>query len=358
MKDIQLTKRAIGLEQPVYIIAEAGVNHNGDLGVAIELVDVAAAAGADAVKFQTFNAKDIIVRTAPKAKYHIETTGSDMQQSWFELLQSQQLDRKMHEALILHCQKRNIEFLSTPYDKSSVDLLHELGVELFKVASTDANNVPFLEYIAGKGKPMIVSTAMTSMNELKLSIDAIRSMGINDVVIMQCTGSYPAPAEEANLRAMNSIAEEFNVIVGYSDHVPGTNVAIAATALGASVYEKHFTLDRKLPGPDHRASLEPDELKNLVLNIRETESALGDGIKRVMPCEMDNRLKLRKFIVANKDINKGETFSTENITTKRTGGVGLEPRILNDIAGRCASVDIIEDEVIKQEQVVGLKLDS
>ncbi len=343
---IRLPGRTVAPGEPVFVIAEAGVNHNGDTAMALDLVDVAAEAGADAVKFQTFKAENIILGNAPKARYHIETTGSDAEQTWFELLKSQEMDRAMHEAVIRRCAERGILFLSTPYDDDSVDLLDALDVALFKVASTDANNIPFLSYMASKGRPMILSTAMCELAEVEASVAAIRDAGVDQLIVMQCTGSYPAPAAEANLKAMRAIAGACDVAVGYSDHVPGFNAAIAAVALGACAYEKHFTLDRALPGPDHRASLEPVELKALVAAIRETEAMLGDGVKRVMDCERENRGKLRKFVVAKRAIARGQIIARADLTTKRTGGVGFEPSQLSGLVGRTAGCDIAADEAI------------
>jgi N-acetylneuraminate synthase len=325
LKGIKLIDREISHNQPCYIIAEAGVNHNGSLNMARELIDVAVEAGADAVKFQTFKTEEIILRHAPKAAYHKETTGDDSEQSWFDLLKSQELDKSMHESLIKHCRDSGIHFLSTPYDVSSVDLLDELNVPLYKIASTDLNNLPLIRYIASKGRPIILSTAMSELEEVRASVEVIRAEGVDNLIVLQCTGSYPAPLNQANIRAMRQISDSCDVAVGFSDHVPGYNAAITSISLGACVYEKHFTLDRSLPGPDHRASLEPSELKELVQFIRDTESMLGDGLKQVMPCEIENRLKLRKFIVAKEMIQKDELFSDNNLTTKRTGGIGLDP---------------------------------
>ena len=349
MSRIKLPNRIISHGEPCYIIAEAGVNHNGDMSMARELIDIAADCGADAVKFQTFKAEEIILRNAPKARYHIETTGSDSEQSWFDLLKNQELDRAMHEELIDYCADRGIDFLSTPYDWSSVDLLAELGVPMFKVASTDANNLPFLRYIASKKLPIILSTAMCNLAEVKNSVEAIRAMGVGDVVVMQCTGSYPAPIEQANLRAMNEIARQCDVAVGYSDHVPGFNSAIGAIALGACTYEKHFTLDRNLPGPDHRVSLEPSELKNLIICLKEVESALGDGKKDVMDCEVDNRSKLRKYIVSSRDIKKGQLLAEEMLTTKRTGGLGIDPTRWDEIIGKNLLLDVVSNTPIMED---------
>jgi len=339
MKGIKLENRTISHNDPCFIIAEAGVNHNGDMDIARKLIDVAVEAGADAVKFQTFVADEIILHNAPKAQYHIETTGGDAKQSWYELLKSQELDQEMHKQLIAYCKNKKIQFLSTPYDIPSVDLLDNLDVSLFKVASTDANNLPLLRYMAQKGKPIILSTAMSEIEEVENSVAIIREEGVEELVVLQCTGSYPAPANQANVRAMHQIAKHCNVAVGYSDHVPGYNAAMAAISLGACVYEKHFTLDRNLPGPDHRASLEPNELKELIKAIRETEDILGDGNKKVMPCEIKNRSKLRKFIVAKKDIKQGDMFSGDNLTTKRTGGEGTSPMLWDSLMDKRSKTD-------------------
>ena len=308
MKGIVLPDRMIAHDQPCYIIAEAGVNHNGDLTLAKKMVDVAAKAGADAVKFQTFKTEEIILKKAPKAQYHIETTGRNSVQSWFDLLKSQEMDQKMHEQLIQYCEQQGVQFLSTPYDRTSIDLLDKLNVPMFKVASTDANNLPFLRYLASKGRPIILSTAMSTLIEIVESVEEIRTAGVKELVVLQCTGSYPSKPDQANIRAMKTIAETCDVAVGYSDHVLGNIAAIVAIAQGACVYEKHFTMDRELPGPDHRASLEPIELKELIRVIREAESMLGDGRKRIMLGEVDNRKKLRKFIVAKKKNSTGRNF--------------------------------------------------
>ena len=340
MTKIQLDNCIIGSGQPTFIIAEAGVNHNGDLDIAKRLVDAAVFGGADAVKFQTFKTENLITLDAPKAQYHIDTTGSDQEQSWYELLKTQELDREMHVELIAYCVDPGIRFLSTPYDYDSVDLLDELGVDLFKVASTDANNHPLLAHMASKGRGIILSTAMCDLAEVSESVAVIRDGGVTELVVMQCTGSYPAPLIEANLAAMQQIAKVCNVSVGYSDHVEGATAAIAAIALGACVYEKHITIDKSLPGPDHRASMEPEEFKALVTCLRATRSALGDGVKRVMPCEKDNRSKLRKSVLASRDISVGEDLNESNLTIKRAGGRGLSPDKYFQLIGQKALCDI------------------
>jgi N,N'-diacetyllegionaminate synthase len=337
-----------------FVIAEAGVNHNGDLDRALEMVDVAAAAGADAVKFQTFKTESIITRTAPKAQYHIDTTGDDSKQSWFELLKTQELTEAMHVALINRCRRQGIVFCSTPYDVESVDLLHRLDVPLFKVASSDANNVFLLEYMADKKRPMILSTAMMTMEEIELSVAAIRGRGLRDLVVLQCTGDYPSADVDANLRAMRTIGERFGVLTGYSDHVPGTNAAVAAIALGACVYEKHFTLDRNLPGPDHRASLEPAELAEVISAVRSTERMLGDGVKRVMPSEEKNRGRLRKSIVAARALSAGTKLGRDDVRVVRAGGQGMPAHRYHDVLGRTINVPLAIDEPISADALTNL----
>lgn len=339
----------IGPGHPVFMIAEAGVNHNGDRGKALALVDAAAAAGADAVKFQTFTAENIITRRAPKANYHIETTGSDSIQSWFDLIKSEELSAADFAIVKRRCDDKGIVFLSTPYDEPGVDLLVRLGVPLIKIASTDTDNVGLLEHIGRHRIPAILSTGMSTLDEVRLGIDTLRGAGCPAVVAMQCTAEYPAPIAEANLRAMRAIAEACDVAVGYSDHVTGSAAAIAAVALGACVYEKHFTLDRSLPGPDHRASIEPDELAALVRDIRAAESALGDGAKRIMPCEARNRPLLRRYLVATADFEAGRVLRPGDVTAKRTGGLGIPAARLHDVLGRRLRAAIGADEVFSDE---------
>ncbi len=349
MTIIHLTDRiAIGPGCPCFVIAEAGVNHNGDLARALEMVDIAAAAGADAVKFQTFKTENLITRTAPKAQYHIETTGDDRHQSWFNLLKTQELTEEMHVALMERCREKSILFMSTPYDEDSVDLLHRLGVVVYKVASTDANNISLLEYMADKGLPMFLSTAMSTLKELELSVAAIRRRGLQDLVVMQCTGDYPSVDTDANLRAIQTIARRFDLLTGYSDHVPGAYGAVAAVALGACVYEKHFTIDRNLPGPDHRASSEPAELAELISAIRSTERMLGDGVKRVMPSEEKNRNRLRKSIVAARPLPAGSTLGRDDVRVLRTGGLGMPADRYYDVLDRTTKVALTIDEPIDE----------
>lgn len=342
---IRIGDRVVGDGAPVFFVAEAGVNHNGKLDLALRLVDAAFAAGADAVKFQTFAADRLVTRSAPKALYHIETTGNE--QSWFDLLKSQEMDRSMHEAVMQHCRQRGIIFLSTPYDEESADLLAELGVAAFKIASTDANNIPFLRHVAGKKRPMLLSTAMCTMHEVRESVEAIREEGLAELVVLHCTGNYPAPLEDTHMRALGTLRSELGVLVGYSDHTLESVNPVLAVALGAVVYEKHFTLDRTLPGPDHRMSLTPDELARTVQLVREAQAALGSAAKDVRPSEKENRRVLRKSLVARRDLRRGEVLTADAIAIKRPG-TGLEPKYFPEVLGRKLVRDVPKDTVLER----------
>lgn len=328
------------------IIAEAGVNHNGDLGLARQLIDVAAEAGADLVKFQTFSANRLVTHSAKKADYQAQTTDSN--ESQYEMLRRLELSAEMHSDLIAHCATRNIGFFSTGFDVESVDLLVSFGQNHFKIPSGEITNLPYLRHISRFGKAVILSTGMATLGEIEAAIDVIEQAGTPraNITVLHCTTEYPTPMAEVNLRAMQSIHTAFGVAVGYSDHTPGIEVAIAAVAMGASVIEKHFTLDRNLPGPDHKASLEPDELKAMVAAIRNIEIALGDGIKRLTPSEARNRPIVRKSLVASQTIKAGEAFSAENITAKRPG-TGISPMRWDEIMGRTAPRDFVADELIE-----------
>lgn len=328
------------------VIAEAGVNHNGDLELAKQLIDAAAAAGADLVKFQTFNANRQVTRTAKKADYQIQTT--DSKESQHEMLRRLELSAEMHKELIAHCAARNIGFFSTGFDIGSVDLLVSLGQDHFKIPSGEITNLPYLRHIGRLGKGIILSTGMSTMGEIEAAIDVLEQAGTlrADITVLHCTTEYPTPMAEVNLRAMQSIHAAFGVAVGYSDHTPGIEVATAAVALGASVIEKHFTLDRNLPGPDHKASLEPIELKAMVTAIRNIEVALGDGIKRLTPSEVRNKPIVRKSLVASQPVKAGEVFSAQNITTKRPG-TGISPMRWDEIIGHTAHRDFSIDELIE-----------
>ena len=328
------------------IIAEAGVNHNGDLGLAKQLIDVAAEAGADLVKFQTFNADRLVTRSARKADYQTLTTDGD--ESQHEMLRRLELTAEMHRELIAHCTARNIGFFSTGFDIESIDLLVSLGQDHFKIPSGEITNLPYLRHIGRLNKAVILSTGMATMDEIEAAIDVLGQAGTlrANSTVLHCTTQYPTPMAEVNLRVMQSIHSAFGVAVGYSDHTPGIEVAIAAVAMGAYVIEKHFTLDCNLPGPDHKASLEPEELKAMVAAIRNIEVALGDGIKRLTAGEAKNKSVVRKSLVANRAINVGEIFSVENITVKRPG-TGISPMRWDEVMGCPAPRDFSADELIE-----------
>jgi N-acetylneuraminate synthase/N,N'-diacetyllegionaminate synthase len=330
----------------VFVIAEAGVNHNGDLGLGLRLVDAAAEAGCDAVKFQTFKAETLVSRSAPKARYQQLTTRED--ESQLEMLRRLELDRAAHEALRDRCRSRGIQFLSTPFDPESADLLSELDVPLFKVPSGEITNFPLLAHIGRKGKPVILSTGMSFLGEVEAALEVLRGAGAKEITLLHCTSSYPAAPADANLLAMLTLRQAFGVPVGYSDHTLGLEVAIAAVALGATVIEKHFTLDRSLPGPDHRASLEPRELSALVSAIRNVERALGDGVKRPVPAEMEMREAARRSIVAAVALPANTVLTAGHLALKRPG-TGLPPSRLASLVGRVLKRDVAADELLTED---------
>jgi N,N'-diacetyllegionaminate synthase len=328
------------------IIAEAGVNHNGDLQLAHRLIDVAAGAGADRVKFQTFSADRLVTSRAAKAPYQVRATGDG--ESQHAMLHRLELSRDMHVELIDHCKARGIEFFSTGFDPASVDLLVELGATSFKIPSGEITNLPYLRHVGRHGKPVILSTGMSDLGEIEAALTVLEQSGTrrDQITVLHCTTEYPTPMAEVNLRAMLTIRDAFRVAVGYSDHTPGIEVAIAAVALGASVIEKHFTLDRTLPGPDHKASLEPAELSTMVKAVRNIELALGDGIKRPTESEAKNKPIARKSLVAARAIRAGEAFSEANLAVKRPG-IGVSPMCWDRVLGRKAPRDFAADELIE-----------
>lgn len=334
------------MEQRCSIIAEAGVNHNGSLDLALRLVDAAKAAGADIVKFQTFEPEKLVSRSAAKAPYQTAATGTDEPQ--FAMLQKLTLPREAFHALAAHCAERGIGFLSTPFDIESARFLASLGVSAFKVSSGDLTDLPLLRALAGMKRPLILSTGMAALGEVEAALDAVEQAGMpaTQVTLLHCTSSYPTPPEEVNLRAMLTMGAAFpRVAVGYSDHTVGIDIPIAAVALGATVLEKHFTLDRSMAGPDHGASLEPQELTAMVSAVRRVMLALGDGRKRPMPSELETRRAVRKSIVAARPIRRGEILSPENLLVLRAGG-GLSPFHWDDVVGRPASRDYLAGEAI------------
>ena len=328
---IDIQGRPVGDGAPCFIIAEAGVNHNGDLDLARELIDVAAAVGADAVKFQSFKAADLVTADAPKAAYQKRTTGEE--QSQFEMLRRLELSEEAHVELIDHCRRKRITFLSTPFDERSADLLERLGVPAYKIPSGEMTNLPLLAHIARKRLPMVVSTGMCNLSEVETAVDCLEKCGLRDLVLLHCVSNYPADPADVNLRAMQTMRTAFGYPVGYSDHTQGDAVGLAAVALGACVVEKHFTLDRKLPGPDHQSSLEPGELAQFVRSVRAVEAALGTGRKRPAPCEVDTAAVVRKSLVAACDLPAG-TVLTESCVASRRPGTGLPPGMRPHILNR------------------------
>lgn len=328
------------------IIAEVGVNHNGDLALAKKLVAGAAAAGADLVKFQSFITAKSISLQAPKAQYQKGST--DPSESQFEMVRKLELSKADHDALIAECCRHGIGFFSTSFDTESFDMLIKLGLDRVKIPSGEITNLPFLRHVARYDKPVILSTGMATLGEIEAALEILEQAGTSRerITVLHCTTEYPTPMVDVNLRAMLAIRDAFSVAVGYSDHTPGIEVAIAAVALGATVIEKHFTLDRNLPGPDHKASLEPAELKAMVAAIRNIEQALGDGIKRPSPSEAKNKPIARKSLVAACAIRAGEVFSEANLAVKRPG-TGLSPMRWDEVLGRKAPRDFEPDELIK-----------
>jgi N,N'-diacetyllegionaminate synthase len=327
------------------IIAEAGVNHNGDMNLAKQLIDVAATAGADLVKFQTFSAQDLVIRSVPKANYQIEANNKN--ESQYEMLRNLELTEEMHLELIAYSQSKNIEFFSTGFDIKSLEMLIRLGQNKFKIPSGEITNIPLLRFVGKQNKHVIISTGMSDMDEIAQAITVLKEAGTHKdkITILHCTSAYPAPYNEINLRALLSIKESFGISVGYSDHSSGIEVAIAAVSLGACVIEKHFTLDKALRGPDHKASLDPMELKKMIAAIRNIELALGDGVKQLMPCEIDNQNVVRKYLVAKTAIKKDEVLSVRNLTTKRTG-YGISASKWDQFIGKKSSRDYSVDEII------------
>ena len=330
----------------VLVIAEAGVNHNGSLDMAKQLIDVAAEAGADIVKFQTFRAENLASRSAKKAAYQTRNEGGP--DSQLEMLRRLELSESDHEVLIAHCRDAGLDFFSTAFDLDGLDYLNRLGFMRFKIPSGEITNLPYLRRVASFGRDLILSTGMASLGDIEAAIEAIEAEGLarKRITVLHCTTEYPAPIDEVNLRAMQSIAQAFDVAVGYSDHTAGIEVPLAAVALGATVIEKHFTLDRGLPGPDHLASLEPTELRAMVRGIRHVEAALGSPVKHTSRSEIANMSVARKSIVASKAIAKGERFSNENLTTKRPGN-GISPMRWDEAIGSIAWRDFAYDELVE-----------
>jgi len=330
------------------IIAEAGVNHNGSIELAKKLIETAANAGVDFVKFQTFKADSIVSKTAKRAEYQQKNI-NDGEDTQYSMLKKLELNENMHFELISHCKKFGIKFLSTGFDNESIDFLDSIDIPFFKIPSGEITNKPYLKHIASKKKPVVLSTGMATLSEIKEAIDIMlyEGISIDEITVLHCNTEYPTPMEDVNLKAMLNIGNELGVNIGYSDHTNGIEIPIAAVALGAKVIEKHFTLDRSLPGPDHKASLEPDELKAMVKAIRNVEIAIsGSGIKEPSPSEIKNKVIARKSIVAKRKIIKGELFSEENLCIKRPGN-GISPMLWDEVIGKKAKQDFQEDELIE-----------
>lgn len=330
----------------VFIIAEAGVNHNGDINIARKMIDVAVESCVDAVKFQTFKAESLVSSTASKAEYQLKNTNKN--ETHYKMIKNLELDRDTHIELVNYCKAKKIIFLSSPFDHESIDLLSELGLDIFKIPSGEITNLPYLKKIGKLDKKVILSTGMSYLEEIKYALDVLIKEGTKkeSITVLHCNTDYPTNYEDVNLKAMLTIRDMFDIKVGYSDHTNGIEIPIAAAALGASIIEKHFTLDKNMPGPDHKASLEPEELKNMVNAIRNIEKALGDGIKRPSKSELKNINIARKSIIASKNIKKGEILTEQNITIKRPGN-GISPMKYYDILGKTAKKDFGIDELIE-----------
>lgn len=328
----------------IFIIAEAGINHNGDINIAKKLVDNAVLCGADAIKFQTFNASDLVTKYAKQANYQIENLKEETSQ--LQMLKKLELSHEEYKELKKYCETQKIIFLSSAFDLESIDFLDSIGLEIFKIPSSEIDNVPYLRKIAKLKKKVILSTGMSNLSDIEFALNILRSNGTRDIVLLHCNTDYPTKIEEVNLLAMETIKNAFKVSVGYSDHTNGIEVAIAATALGAKVIEKHFTLDKNMTGPDHKASLEPFELSNMVKAIRNIEIALGNGIKVQTPSEEINSRVGRKSLVAKVFIKSKETFTEKNVCVKRPG-TGISSRHWDYVIGKEAKRDFEKDELIE-----------
>lgn len=343
---IQIANKTIGKNQPCFIIAEAGSNHNGSLELAKQLVDKAVESGADAVKFQTFTAEGIVTHQTPKAEY--QKKDADPEESYFELLKKLELTKDEFKELQHYCNEKGIIFFSCPHsNKWSVDVLHELDVPVYKVGSGDVTNFPFLEYVASKGKPIIMSVGMATMEEVQEALAVMKKAGNEQIIVLQCTSTYPTPVENVNMNAMKTLKKETGMIVGYSDHTQSLNVPVLAIGMGAEVYEKHYTLDKSMEGPDHAMSMDPQELKEIVKRIREAESALGTAERKPYPGEEEIAKVARKSVVTIKEIKAGETITAEMLDVKRPG-TGLHSRNYYQIVGKKATRDLQADQLLQK----------
>jgi len=347
MKKIEIGNKSIGHKQPCFIIAEAGINHNGNIKLAKKLIDKAVDAKADAVKFQTFKSEGVATENANIAEYAKKNIGKNPKQ--IELIKKYELEYDDFKILKDYCDKKNIIFLSTPHSFDAIDFLADI-VPAFKFGSGDLTNIPALQHAAKKNKPLILGTGMATLSEVKNALNAIKKTGNNQIIALHCTTNYPCPFEEANMNSMKTMQKELDCLVGYSDHTRGISIPIMAVSFGAVVIEKHFTIDKTLPGPDHKASLEPDELKNMIKEIRNTEKALGNFEKKPTKSEKEIMKLVRKSLIANKDIQKGTTIQVDMIIIKRPG-TGLKPVEIKNIIGKKAKKSIKKDEIIQKNMV-------
>lgn len=345
-REIWISDRCINETSPTFIIAEAGVNHNGDIELAKRLIDVAVEAGVDAVKFQSFKTKDLILNNIEKAPYQQKTT--DAKETQYDMLKRLEINQNQNRELQEYCKQKGIIFMSTPFEKNSLEELCDLGVDAFKVAATDATNIQFLKQIAQKGKPIILSAGMCYLEEVRMALEAIYPIN-KQVILLQCTANYPIQDEEANLNVMDTLKQEFDIMVGYSDHTEGIGASPYAVAKGARLVEKHFTLDKTMDGPDQRASVTPEELKQLVRQIRKIEKYLGTGIKTPTCSEQFTKKSLQKCFVAATMIECGEVFTDDNIVAKRTNGEGISALYYDTLIGRVAKRKYAPDDIIVNE---------
>ncbi|MFH0878792.1 MAG: N-acetylneuraminate synthase [Lentisphaerota bacterium] len=346
MKTISIAGRLVGPGQPCFVIAEAGVNHNGSTKTALALVDAAAAAGADAVKFQTFKTETLVTRTAPKAEY--QKSSGAAHETQFDMLKKLELSEKAHRIIAKHCRKKKILFLSTPFDETCADFLDTLGVPAFKIGSGDLTNLPLLSRVARMKKPVILSTGMSSWKQVDQAVALLGRMGLRDLVLLHCVSEYPADPATVNLKVMNRLARRYKVPAGFSDHTQGLEAALAAVALGACVIEKHFTLDCSLPGPDHKASMEPDELTALVRGVRKVEAMLGTARKRLVGHEWEIAAVARKSLVSTRALRKGSVLRAGDIAIRRPG-TGLEPSLKDRLIGKRTTRNMAEGELFTRD---------
>jgi len=343
-RNISLKGKLITHSSSTFIIAEAGVNHGGDMNIAKKLIDLAHEAGVDAVKFQTFKAEDLILKNVEKAPYQKMTTNTSELQ--IDMLKKLEITKEQNLELKNYCDMKNIIFLTTPFDETSLDELDDLDLSAYKIASTDTTNLPFLEKIAKKGKPIFLSTGMCYLSEIQLALETIHKFN-KDVILLQCTANYPIQDNEANLNVIGTFKTNFDMLVGYSDHSIGIGAAPFAIPIGAKVIEKHFTIDKSLKGPDHRASLSPTELIEFVKIIKKVDSFMGSPIKKPSLSEIKTKQSLQKCLVAKCKIKKGDFFTKDNIIAKRTGGIGISPIYYNEVINNKALKDYINDEIIE-----------